>query len=312
MLALNSCNAPRENPLDPENPSNKLYVITGKLVTAEKTSRVIGDAIVHWRQENLFGLTADDGSFMIQCKVPTDGWLLFEKPGFSSDSFFVDWNLGKTVTISPSLNALPVLDSIIIYSVVKNKYSSTELLLYFEAKVSDVDDDIDTLKISCPQLSINVNLNKINSDYFEAKFTDYDLNLINFNDIIGKPFYVEAVTSGGKSLNIGSSTVKRIIRDEIIILSPINSDTLETHTPELIWTRFTPGFSFNYQIEIYTDEPEPLLLWKKENISSDDISIQVETQLTVTPTSDNFFWVIWCVDEFNNRSRSKPAGFTLK
>lgn len=312
IFLIPACDAPRDNPLDPDNPSNKLYIISGKLITAEKTSKPIGGATFNWRNENILGLTSADGTFKIQCAAQTDGWLLFEKSGFSTDSFFVNWSNEKIVIVSPSINSLPNLDSLRIYSVVRNKYSTNELLLYFEASVTDIDDDIDTVKISSPDLSININLTKINSDYFEAKFNDFELNINNFNDIIGKSFYIIAVTSGGKSFNIGNSNVKRIISDEILIISPINSDTLETRTPELNWTRFTPGFSFNYTIEIFSDEPEPVLLWKKENISSDEILIEVETPITPTPTNDKFFWVIWCIDEFNNRSRSKPAGFILK
>ncbi len=312
ILLVVSCEAPRENPLDPDNPLNKLYLITGKLLTAEKTARPIETATIEWRNENLLSYTDVNGTFKIQCKYQINGWLLFSKDGYATDSFYVDWSNGKTVTLSQTLNAFPVLDSLRIYSVVRNKYSNTELLLYFEASVSDVDDDVDTLKVICPELSIDIDLKKISSTYFEAKFSDYELNLTNFNDIIGKPFYVNAVTSGNKKFEIGNTTVKRIIRDEIVILSPINSDTLDTRLPVLNWTRFTPGFSFTYTIEIYTDEPEPDLQWQKENISSDEILTQVETELSVTLSNDKFFWVIWCVDEFNNRSRSKPAGFTLK
>lgn len=311
-FAWSSCDAPRSNPLDPENPSNRIYQLKGTVLSAETSPRPLGGVTVFWQNENLSTRTASDGSFTLQCEKRTPGWLVFSLEGFTPDSVMIIWNGEKSVTLSPRMNALPVLGGLSIYSSVRNKYSNTEFLLYFEVTLTDADDDIDSVKIICEPLGIEAGLTKQTASYFEGRFYDYELDLTEFNDVIGKQFQVMAVTKSGKSFLVGSSTVLRVIRDEIEVITPKNSDTLTTQTPLLNWNRFTPGFSFTYTVEIYTDETEPVLQWRKEHVSSDEIFMQVDTPLTVTPNNDRFFWVIWCIDEYNNKSRSKPAGFTIR
>lgn len=311
-FAWSSCDAPRSNPLDPGNPSNRIYQLKGTVLSAERSPRPLGGVTVFWADENLSTRSAADGTFALQCEKRTPGWLVFTLDGYTPDSVYVDWGGEKSVTLSPRLNALPVLGGLNIYSTVRNKYSNTEFLLYFEVTVTDADDDIDSVKIICDPLLVNVSLTKQTASYFEGRFYDYELELTEFNDVIGKPFRVVAVTESGKSFQVGSSTVLRVIRDEVEVITPKNSDTLSTTTPLLNWNRFTPGFSFTYTIEIYTDETEPVLQWRKENVSSDEIFMLVDTPLTVTPNNDRFFWVIWCIDEYKNKSRSKPAGFTIR
>ncbi|GMU86767.1 MAG: hypothetical protein AMXMBFR48_20080 [Ignavibacteriales bacterium] len=307
-----SCDAPRSNPLDPENPANRIYRLKGTVLSAEKNPRPLGGVSVFWQNENLSTRSADDGSFTLQCEKRTPGWLVFTLEGYSADSIMINWSSEKSVTVSPRLNALPELSGLNIYSTVRNKYSNTEFLLFFEVTLTDADDDIDSVKIICAPLGVEVALTKQTASYFEGRFYDYELELTEFNDVIGKQFQVVAVTQSGNTFQVGSSTVLRVIRDEIEVLTPKNSDTLTTQTPMLTWNRFTPGFSFTYTIEIYTDETEPVLRWRKENVSADEIFMQVETPLTVTQNNDRFFWVIWCIDEYKNKSRSKPAGFTIR
>jgi hypothetical protein len=151
----------------------------------------------------------------------------------------------------------------------------------------------------------------MNSGYFSSDYSDVDLGLSSFDEVIGKNFDVYAKTREGNRFYVGTSNVKRIIHDEIVILSPINSDTLSTNNPNLKWTRYISGFNFYYRLEIYTDEPEPKLLWSKDNVSSDSIAIYVSTSIIPTPDNNKFFWDIWCVDEYRDQARSKPAGFVI-
>src|SRR5690606_14922280 len=120
---------------------------------------------------------------------------------------------------------------------VRNKYSNTEFLLYFEVTLTDADDDIDSVYIICEPLSVNVSLTKQTASYFEGRFYDYELELTEFNDVIGKQFTVMAVTESGNTFQVGNSTVLRVIRDEIEVITPKNSDTLATQTPLLNWNR---------------------------------------------------------------------------
>lgn len=310
-LIIMSCNAPHENPLDPENPDNILYYIEGTISSSAADSEPLQNTTVLWAPENISTISSKTGYFKIDCESMTNGWLYFETNGYSKDSLYINWSSNKHLDVDKRLNSIPVLDSIFTYSAIKNKYSLPEKQLILEVYASDLDNDIDSIIICNTALLIEKPLQKMTSKYFEGKFNDYDLNLTSIEELVGKRLELFA-SVGGTRFHIGNSYMRRVISSEIETLSPSNSDTLDTRNPLFIWKRFEPGFSFTYMIEIYTDETEAKLLWRKENISSAEINLEVS--YTITPSIDNnrFFWVIWCIDEYKDRTRSKPAGFIVK
>ena len=312
ILSFVSCNAPHDNSLDPENPDNALYSIEGTVITSGVISNPIKNVQVYWSVDKVYVSTDDNGYFKIGCKELKEGWLYFNKAGYSSDSVLVNWGSQKKISLQERLNDIPIIDSIFIYSSIINKYSSPQYQLTFEITISDQDDNIDSVFVQCPTLQINKSIQKISSKYFTEDFSDIDLNLTSFAEVIGKNFDVYTKTSSGKSYFVGSSTIKRIITDEIETISPKNEDTLTINFPVLNWKRFLESFTFTYNLEIYTDEPEPKLLWEKKNVSSDEITVTVDASINVTPDNNKFFWVIWCIDEYGDRSRSKPAGFVIQ
>ncbi|MDR3667191.1 MAG: hypothetical protein P4L35_10155 [Ignavibacteriaceae bacterium] len=311
IFFLASCNAPRNNPLDPDNPDNALYSIEGTVVSSGLVSNPINNVQVFWSVDRINMTTDNNGYFKIGCKELKDGWLYFSRSGYSSDSVKISWGTEKKISLQERLNVIPFIDSVYIYSSILNKYSGPENELSFEITITDQDENIDSVFVQCPSLLINKSVQKITSTYFSEDFSDIDLNLTAFAEVIGKNFDIYAKTSSGKTFLVGSSNVKRIITDEIETISPKDEDTLATHYPVLNWKRFLEGFNFNYMLEVYTDEPEPKLLWQKANISSDEITGTVDISINSTPDNNKFYWVIWCIDEFGDRSRSKPAGFVI-
>lgn len=302
-----SCNAPRNNPLDPGNPDNKLYALQGLVLTDGKNPAVLQDVEVLWNNETLAVTTDAGGSFLLKCDAQMDGWLVFRKQGYSPDSVFVKWGSQKIITLREQLNALPVASDITLYSVVENRYSGPLYHLYFSATVNDPDDDINAVSITCDEFNINKALQSTNKLY-SGSLSSYDFLNYNFDDIIGKEFKFIATTANGKSFEVGAAEVKRIINQEIATLSPKNSDTVALPGAVLRWTRFLPGFTFKYKVQIYTDETPAILKWSRENISPDSIAIVVDTTLP----SYRYYWTISCVDEFHNESSSKPASIFVK
>jgi hypothetical protein len=311
LVIIAACNAPHNNPLDPESPDYSTYIIEGKVQSDSKTPVPLEKVSILWKNDNFSVFSDNSGNFKIKCSSRQDGWLVYDKESFAKDSTFLSFKDQNKITVQLRLNSIPVLDSIFIYSVVRNKYSFPEYQLNADVTVEDVDDDIDSVYLVCNALSISKPLQKIRSQYFEGRFYDYELNIASLDLVIGKEFQIKTVSSTGKQYTMGNAYVKRIIKEEIETISPKNSDTLTNPTPTLNWKRFEPGFDFDYSLEIYTDETEPKLQWRKENISKDEIFYTVETAITFTSTNNKFFWVVWAVDEFKNRTRSKPAGFIL-
>ncbi|MGH7599760.1 MAG: hypothetical protein ACREOI_25685, partial [bacterium] len=96
---------------------------------------------------------------------------------------------------------------------------------------------------------------------------------------------------------------KRVIQDEIEFESPAG-DQVVSSMPTFTWKRFRPGFPFTFTLEIFTFEG---LVFQKNALPAENISYTIETPLA----PGEYLWVVWCVDEFQNRSRSKPASFIV-
>jgi len=310
-LLVVSCDAPRNNPLDPENPANKIISIEGNILTDTKSPEPVSGVSIYWMNERISGLSDENGYFKVKCSGQNDGWLYFRKDGFATDSVFVYWN-GKTkISLQVNLNSLPTLKSVSFFSIVRNKYSTVDYQLAVECEITDIDDDIDSVYLINQGYKISKQLSKLSASKFEGDYYDYELGVTSLENLVGKNFEIVVKTSDSSAITIGKTSIKRIIKDVIEFISPANQEVV-SNTPNLKWKKFTQGFNFTYTIEIFSDEPEPELVWKKEAIPSTETSIDVDSAIPTTPNNNKFFWVIWCVDEYKNMARSRTAGFVVQ
>lgn len=308
LLSALSCNAPRDNPFDPANPNGSTSYIDGAVLSESRTPVPLTGVTVEWLPTGTSVISDKNGKFSLSLIHPSNGWLVSQKNGYVADSLLIQWNSTREISVVRNLHALPVMDSCSVWSVVKNNYSGVEYGLAAFVSVRD-EYDFDSVFLANSGLGIKKALEKITSISFQGSFADYELPISSFNDIIGAQFSIIIKEQAGASYNVGSTSVARIIDQEIETISPKNQDTIPTASPTLRWQRFLPGFRFSYRIEVYTNEPDPKLQWSKSSFSSDSINVVVNPPLTVSTASNSFYWVIWCMDGFNNRSRSKPASF---
>ncbi|MBS3944550.1 MAG: carboxypeptidase-like regulatory domain-containing protein [Melioribacter sp.] len=308
-LGLFSCDAERLNPLDPLSPDYKLVYIEGSVKTKATPQQPIAGVKVFWKGQNIITQTDQNGNFKIDDLNMNDGILLIEKEGYSKDSLLVVWSGEKNKRVDFTLNALPVISKYNLFTTVQNKYPDVQNIS-FTAQVSviDVDNRIDTVYIRSTELNFSRRLIfNSSSKYYEGTNTSEDLKIASLDIAIGKKFEIVTVDDSRRTFIVGSANVMRIIKQEVIAREPLNKVAVSSR-PTLKWFRFLPGFNFKYTIEIYTDEFLHKLVWTKENISKDDIELIPDINLT----PGEYFWVIWCVDDFGNRSRSKPASFVVE
>lgn len=308
-VAFYSCDAPRSNPLDPQNPNYQLVSLDGHITTKNVSPQPISGVNVLWKPQDIFFTTDASGYFKIDDLPKQNGWLYFQKDGFSNDSTLIQWNTQKNIHVEVSLNSIPRLDSLSIYTTVENRYPDVQKIrLTIQAKVSDVEGDVDSVFVVCNQLNFSKQLNLGQStNLYQNDFSQTDFGLSSMEEAIGKNFNIVVKDKQKRVFNVGSSTIKRIIKEEVLPQSPLNKQIVGS-TPTLRWTRFLPGFNFRYMVQIYTDEVSPVLVWQKDNISKDDIQILSGATLSV----GDYFWVVWCIDDFQDRGRSKPASFVVQ
>lgn len=303
-----SCDAPRSNPLDPANPNSQLYQIEGYVYTFSLPRSPLNNALILWIPENKAVVTNSNGYFKIETTSKKNGYLVVKLDGFKSDSVYVTWNSTKVYN-DFFLNQIPKLDSIEFYSVLLNHYPNIKnVSVVIRAKVSDKDNDIDSVFVRNQSLNSNLPLGyNLQSKFYEREFSEYDFGIEDFSELIGIKFDLIVKDIHKNEYQIGSEKLNRIIKDEIILESPVNYDSTSSN-PLLIWRRFVPGFKFTYRVEVYNDEFPPAVVWSKNNLNMETTSITVDTNLP----PGNYYWVIWCIDQFLNRARSKPASFRVK
>ena len=305
-----SCNAPRNNPLDPENPDNKISTIEGYIKTVKVPQIPIENAKIFWANEGIITSSNELGYFNIENIERNDGLLTIEKENYSTDSLLISFSDQKKISKTIFLNATPKIDDLQFYSITINKFPNNQnYKLGVKASITDEENDIDSVFIENLELNTNKELlYNASSKYYENSITLEDLNVIKSIDVvIGKEFQINVFDSDAKKFVIGKSSIKRIIKEEIGIKSPSGRDTVFNSNPLLEWFKFTPGFDFRYLLEIKTSEVEPVLVWQLE-INSSEIQYLTNANLS----SGDYFWVIWAIDEFENRTRSKPSSFIIK
>jgi hypothetical protein len=304
----NSCNAPRNNPLDPNNPNNAFVSIEGMIQTYAVPRKAVSDALVSWKIESRLVKTNSSGYFKIDNIHAKNGWLLIQKEGYSSDSFYIEWQYKKNYTVQSFLNEIPKLDSLLLFTTVLNQYPNIQTAsLEVKVKVSDKDNDIDSVFIENSELSTKHSLTyNVTSKMYERILSQSDLNIDDIEQSIGLQFNIKVKDLFSRMHKIGSDKLNRLIKQEITLEYPLNGEIVQS-MPILKWRRFTPGFDFTYTAEILTDDIPPATVWQKEKISSDSISVEVSTVLAPR----GYFWVLWCIDKFSNKSRSKPASFKV-
>ena len=303
-----TCDAPRQNPLDPENPDNNLAMISGQVETLSHLP--VSKVNVYWQNDNRYLKTNEQGIFQIENVPPQDGWIHFSKTGFLDDSIYIEWGKDLDRKLNIAFNAKPRLDSLLIYSIIKNKFLNIqELTLNVETIINDPDKDIDTVYVKNPDLDFNSFLRfDFSKQMYRRSFSMSELGIVNVEAVIGHEFQFIVKDEFDHWINLDRMGLKRIIKEQINLESPVGYAIVSSR-PTFNWEPINPGYSLTYDIEIYNNDDEQQIIWQKQGISQSTFFIQLDTSLPVSP---NYSWAIWCTDEFHNRSRSRVAHFEVE
>ncbi len=310
LLALVvACNAPRHNPLDPKNPDYSFAMLSGSVQTISVPHHAIGQAQVRWSPEGQMAVSDQNGYFSFSALTPQDGYLFFYAENYRQDSLKITWNDLHEKNVQVYLNHYPSLDKVVLYSTVLNRYPNLRSYsLTLQAWISDPDMDIDSVRVeaSLPALCCALPYNTTDKSFIKT-FSSFDLSPATIFSVVGQELRLNVYDVYGHHSLVGATHLKRVVTDEIVYSQPSSYAVVDSR-PRLQWKKLQSGFPFTCTLEIYTDEIVATKVWEKTNIAADVIEYTVDKDVPV----GDYFWVIWCVDEFGNRSRSKPASFTVQ
>ena len=303
------CDAPRNNPLDPGNPDNHYYLLQGNVKTLSFPSQPLEGVTVFYTHQEMQTKTNSSGEFSLEIIEAEDSWVRFSKSGYLIDSVYIEWKLTKKVTTEQLMNALPQVENLQVYSVILNRYPSiqTEQVIV-KSKITDQDNDIDSVAVVIGLDSIAHTLQyNVTDKSYERTLSIFDLGIAALEELVGHNFQIIVKDLFSHKFKLDTGTIERVIRNEVIFQTPAGNE-VTSPSPTLVWERFDPGFNFTYLIQIFSAEITPQLVWEKSEIGPDITQYPVD--ITLPP--DEYFWVIWVIDEFGNRTRSKPASFAVE
>ena len=299
FVAINlSCNAPRDNPFDPLNSNYEYGIIEGTVQTNSIPRTGIEDVNVLWQPENIITKTDADGKYRFSNIHTEDGNLIFYKDGFQPDTLVISWGTSKREFTQLYLNRIPVLDSSLVYTTVINQSQRYEI--FVKAWITDIDGYVDSVFV----YNSEFNLKKALDNNYEATITQNELNVTDIEQTVGLDLYIIAKDKNDYEYTIGSGRITRVIKDEVTNLTPVNYAAIAQQPINFQWDKFNAGYNFTYTLEIYSAG----LVYKKENISSDSTSYLMPENLG----QGTYYWVLWVIDKYQNRSRSKQAYFTIQ
>ncbi|MGE5409804.1 MAG: hypothetical protein ACM3MI_02505 [Clostridiales bacterium] len=310
LLCLSSsCDAPHSNPFDPENPEGLYSKLEGyaKSITPPYLP-LQGVRVSISGKSNIYTETAPTGYFSFLNLERISGTLIFQKDGYLTDTLKVQWNEKREISVECFLKKIPSLDSLSVFSVVENHYENWNFYkLSINARINDFgSNDIDSL------IAYNDELNFRQVLFYnpEKRLYEKTVTYKNQEDIekfIGKKIMISAIGRTGGIYQLGSSFLKRIITQEVVLESPANSEQT-SRIPVFTWRSVSPGFKFTYSIQVFANTIPPQLSAEAYNIPADQNSYSFKDQLE----PGEYFWFTYCTDEFLNAGQSKPATFTVK
>lgn len=285
-------------------------ILSGHVETESYPRSAISNVKVTWHLGQQYAFTNENGNFIFENPVPGDGLITFEKEGFRTFETTVKWPDMGDADIDAYLNANPQLQDFSLFSAVTNYYEPRlpTYEMVARARLTDAEGDIENVYIECSALALKMDLQyNVIDKVFERSFSTRDLSLESMLEVVGYDFDLVVVEESGDEFKLAQQRVVRVINNVIDIESPKNGESVD-YTFWLKWKNPYPGFKFTYHAKIYTnDDFTPELVWEKENIAAEAESLEVELN-----DATEYLWEIWCVDEFYNRSRSKPGSFSVE
>lgn len=310
ILLFWGCEAPRNNPVDPDNTLDNLPKIEGEIFSSGSLESPLPLARITFVPSSSFTFSGEDGRFSLPVSKKTDGLLLIEKSGFRTDSIFVDWNNGDKIQLRRSLLKFPVPVKLSIVANTLNRFPDLKFYSFLaEIELAESNEFIDSIIVESRSKKIKFKLDRQPGDRdFKKELFSFQIEgLSSPFSIVDEVFDPVFFLSGGITFNPGPIMVTRVIDQEVKFLTPANGQIVGSSF-RLIWEKFSPGWDHSYSVEVYLDDLTPILVWQKEKIDKNETGVDVNQQL---PPGD-YFWVVFCKDSFGNSTRSKPASFSVR
>jgi hypothetical protein len=219
---------------------------------------------------------------------------------------------------NPKFNPLPAppkIDSLFFYSIVGLR-GRNDLNLQITVYIDDSNNPVEYLSVTNTLKVDTVRLNYIaEEEKYEYTFTKTQLG-VNIPDlVIGNQFSLYAVDRSTNIILMKQLEIKRIIKEEVRLISPGASDSVDAR-PGFTWESDfdTQGpvekneldKIYHLRIEILNENLE--IIWQKDYLSIKEKEITVDRDIV----SGEYRWGVWIIDNYRNRVRTQLRKFIVK
>ncbi|MGH7453277.1 MAG: carboxypeptidase-like regulatory domain-containing protein, partial [bacterium] len=187
-----ACNAPRNNPFDPQNPRSPYVALEGHVQTQSFPRTALTGAAMFWKNGARLAQTDAQGHFRFENLMPENDWLHIEKSGYKKDSVFVLWDGNKQIALDIFLNAMPVMENLQLSTEILHQYfSNQEARLVVKAGISDRDNDVDSVFVRSEKFDLRKALDyDVDDKSYIATLKLFDLKVNDLEELIGEDFLV--------------------------------------------------------------------------------------------------------------------------
>jgi hypothetical protein len=146
------------------------------------------------------------------------------------------------------------------------------------------------------------------SNIFRGQVIAQNLPVMTLHELIGKPFWFFIKDIPGYTSVSSPQFISRIIEDTPQLISPTGLVIISSFPITFKWTAInTIPFPFSLRIEIYSID----LGLRVEEINN--IESTTNEFIYSTPLSNgDYYWILYIVDEYGNRSSSKESSFRIQ
>lgn len=126
--------------------------------------------------------------------------------------------------------------------------------------------------------------------------------------LLGRTLHVEVRDASGNVSAGEPISLVRVIEQSPQTQSPQGGATAEP-SPTLVWRPAQLPFAFTYRVDVFLVDGAGVPNLVEQQTAIDPAVTSYAVQQTLAP--GDYFWTLWVVDAFGNRSRSLEAGFRV-
>lgn len=316
--------APHDNPLDPlsdgfRDEGGIAGRVTGIYPPFEGRAEVpvrlvpVGPA----GRPELATRTDGEGRFALH-EVPAGPYaVVAEGEGFRSTADTVDVTAGQVAETILQLDALPTVaeQELRTVHIVRWFPEAPVFQLEVEVRAEDPDrpEDVAAAALAipdpaAPESLVTLSLESVSGEVgrFVTTFDDAELP-DGVEGLLGKTLRIEVRDASGNAALGPPMSLVRVIEQSPQTVSP-QGEASTGPSPTLVWQPAQLPFAFTYRVDLFlVAAGVPNLIEQRTALDPAMTSYSVQQELA----PGDYYWTVWVVDAFGNRSRSKEAAFRV-